>query len=177
MRLRFATLSIGWRCLSVSMLRFAGCVPLIVLLGAAPSPAMDPLRFFEGRTLAESSLKIVMKKPVATRTIGEGKIERDGSLTLIQTAFHDGKPEKQRHWRVRRAGADMFKASMNEAVGPVTIERVGNAYRFRYRMKGQLSVEQWVKPLAGGKSAQSSMKVKKLGLVVASSEGTIRKIG
>lgn len=158
-------------------MRFAGCVPLTFLLGAAPLPATDPLRFFEGRTVAESSLKIVMKKPVATRTIGVGKIERDGSLTLTQIAFHDGKPEKQRHWRVRRAGHDMFKASMNEAVGPVAIERVGDAYRFRFRMKGQLSVEQWVKPLAGGKTARSSMSIKKFGLVVASSEGTIRKVG
>lgn len=138
---------------------------------------MDPLRFFEGRTVAESSLKIIAKKPVATHTVGHGKIERDGSLTLTQTALHDGKPEKQRHWRVRRAGPDMFKASMNEAVGPVAIERVGNAYRFRFRMKGQLNVEQWVKPLGGGTTARSTMKVKKLGLVVASSEGTIRKVG
>lgn len=159
------------------ILRLACCVPLLALVGAAPKPATDPLRFFEGRTIAESSLKIVMKKPVATHTVGQGKIERDGSLTLIQTAFHDGKPEKQRHWRVRRGGGDTFKASMNEAVGPVAIERVGDAYRFRFKMKGQLNVEQWVKPLAGGRTAKSSMKVKKFGVVVASSEGTIRKVG
>lgn len=158
-------------------MRPALCVPLLALLGATPAaPPADPLRFFEGRTISDSVMKIIMKKPVAARSIGQGRIEDDGSLTLVQQVLHDGQPQKRRHWRVRRSGGDMFTASMNEAIGPVAIDRIGNAYRFRFRMKGQLSVEQWVKPLAGGSVARSTMKVKKLGVVVATSDGTIRKV-
>ena len=158
-------------------LRLAVCVPLAALLGAAPPPpSTDPLRFFEGRTVADSTIKIILKKSVAARTIGQGRIERDGSLTLVQQVLHDGKPQNQRHWRVRRSGRNGFTASMNEAVGPVDIERVGDAYRFRFRMKGQLCVEQGVKPHANGTSARSTMKVKKLGVLVATSDGTIRKV-
>jgi hypothetical protein len=43
-------------------------------------------------------------------------------------------------------------------------------------MKGNLAVEQWVTPLPGGKSAQSRITVRKLGMLVAISDGTIRKL-
>lgn len=157
--------------------RLALCVPIAALLGASPPNAFsDPLGFFEGRTVSDSVMKVVMKKPVSARSIGHGRMERDGSLTLVQQVIHDGKPQKQRHWRVRRADGGGFTATMNEAVGPVTIDRVGEAYRFRFRMKNQLSVEQWVKPQANGAVARTTMKVKKLGVLVATSDGTIRKV-
>lgn len=157
--------------------RITSALALLLLLGAAPpSAVIDPLRFFEGRTLSDSMLKVMMKKPFSARSIGQGRMEPDGSLTLVQHVLHDGKPQKQRHWRVRRQGLDVFTASMNEAVGPVAIDRVGADYRFRFRMKNKLSVEQWLYPLPGGKVARSTMKVKKLGITVATSEGTIRKV-
>ena len=59
---------------------------------------------------------------------------------------------------------------------PVRIDKVGERYRFRFKMKGNLSVEQMMAPLPGGRSAQSSMKVRRLGITVATSTGTIRKI-
>lgn len=126
--------------------------------------------------MSDSMMKILLKAPIAARSVGEGRIGSDGSLILVQQVIHDGKPQKKRHWRVRRAGDGAFTASMNEAIGPVAIERVGDAYRFRFRMKGQLSVDQWVRPLPGGTAARSTMKVKKLGVTVATSDGTIRKI-
>jgi hypothetical protein len=43
-------------------------------------------------------------------------------------------------------------------------------------MKGGLSVEQWITPLPGGKSARSELTVRKLGMVVARGQGTIRKL-
>jgi hypothetical protein len=43
-------------------------------------------------------------------------------------------------------------------------------------MKGNLSVEQWVIPTDGGKAAKSRVTIRKLGVTVASSEGTIRRL-
>jgi len=159
------------------IVRAACCIPFVALLGAAPAPvSLDPLRFFEGRTVSDSVVKVVMKKPYSARSVGQGRIESDGSLRLVQQVLDEGQAPKQRRWLVRRAGDSGFTASMTEAVGPVVIDRVGNAYRFRFRMKDGLNVEQWMKPLPGGRSAQMNAKVRKFGMVVANSQGTIRKI-
>ena len=65
---------------------------------------------------------------------------------------------------------------MSEAIGPVTIEQVAGRYRFRFTMKGHLSVEQWLSPVDGGKAARNSMTVHKFGMRVGTSEGVIRKV-
>jgi hypothetical protein len=65
---------------------------------------------------------------------------------------------------------------MSDAVGAVTIDKVGSGYRFRFRMKGNLGVEQWLNPLAGGNSAKSVISVRKFGFTVASSEALVRKV-
>jgi hypothetical protein len=65
---------------------------------------------------------------------------------------------------------------MSEATGPVSVEKVGERFRFRFKMKGNLAVEQWLMPLPDGRSARSKMSVRKLGLTVARSESVIRKL-
>ena len=65
---------------------------------------------------------------------------------------------------------------MNEAAGPVVIDEIGDRFRFRFKMKGNLSVEQWITPNAGGKTGRTKLTIKKLGMTVANSEGTIRKL-
>ena len=65
---------------------------------------------------------------------------------------------------------------MSDAVGPVQIQQIGGKFLFKFKMKGKLAVEQWIMPLPGGKSAKSKVTVKKLGVRVATSEGTIRKL-
>jgi len=77
---------------------------------------------------------------------------------------------------VRRTSADQYLASMSDAVGPVTIDKVGERYRFRFTLKGNLRAEQMLTPLPGGQSARNSLKVKRMGITVATTEGTIRKI-
>lgn len=157
--------------------RAACCIPFAALLGAAPAPeALDPLHFFEGRTVSQSTVKVMLKKPYSARSIGQGRIEPDGSLSLVQQVLDEGQPPKQRRWRVRRADADSFTGSMTEAVGPVAIDKVGEAYRFRFRMKDGLSVEQWLKPLPGNRAAAMTAKIRKLGMTVASTQGMVRKI-
>jgi hypothetical protein len=153
---------------------------LLVLLAPAiarSEPLASPLKFFEGRTDTRSTTKIMMSKPYRTRTLGEGRIEPDGSLVLVQQVEEPGKPARQRRWHVREVAPGRFAGTIwDEATHKVAIDEVGARYRLRLRMKGGLNVEQWLTPLPGGMSARSLMTVRKLGIVVARAEGVIRKL-
>lgn len=142
----------------------------------AIAATVDPFTFFEGRTENQSTVKVVLKKPYASRTVGHGRREADGSFTLVQKVEDEGRPTHERRWHVRRVAPDRYSGTMSEAVGPVVIERVGDRYRFRFKMKGKLSAEQWLTPLPGGRAARNIVKVKKMGVIIATTEGTIRKV-
>jgi hypothetical protein len=77
---------------------------------------------------------------------------------------------------MRQVAPDRFAGSMSEAVGPVTAEEIGGRFRFRFKMKGNLTVEQWLTPLPEGQEALSKVVVRKFGMKVGSAEGTIRKL-
>ena len=151
---------------------------LAMLMVSAPAAAdiADPLRFFEGRTENVGTAKVMFHKPFRTHSTGRGRIERDGSLTLVQRVEDEGKAPRERRWKVRQTGPGRYLGTMTDALGPVAIERVGSAYRFRFKMKGNLRVEQWLKPLADENSARSTTRVKKLGMTVATSDAVIRKL-
>lgn len=165
---------------------FAGRLALaavpIAMLGASASASSaveelgsDPLRFFEGRTESLSTVKLIMRKPFSSKSMGDGEIA-NGVLSLVQRVEEDGKTPFNRRWKMRQVGPGHFTGSMNEAVGPVTVEEVGDQYRFRFKLKGSLSVEQWLTPLPGGKVARSKTTIRKLGMTVGRSEGTVRKL-
>jgi hypothetical protein len=117
-----------------------------------------------------------MKKPYKSRSIGRGEIKADGSLLLIQLVEEEGKPPHERRWHIREISPGRFTGTMSEAKGPVTIDEVGGKYRFRFRMKGNVSVEQWIAPLPGGKTASTKVMIRKMGITVGHSEGTIRRL-
>lgn len=143
---------------------------------ASAERASDPLRFWEGRTESVSTVKVVMKKPYRSRSVGRGEIRSDGSLLLVQRVHEDGKPPHERRWHIRKVAPGRYSGTMNEAKGPVTIEEVGGKFRFRFKMKGNLSVEQWLTPLPGGASALNEVTIKKMGIKVGHSEGRVRKL-
>lgn len=154
----------------------------IALVGASaaagprsPDPQTDPMRFFEGKTESLSTIKLIMRKTYHSRTIGDGKID-DGFLNLVQRVHEDGKSPYERRWRVRQIAPGRFSGTMSEAKGPVIVEQVGGRYRFRFKLKGNVSIEQWLTPLPGGQSARSKLTIRKLGMTVGRSEGTIRKL-
>lgn len=150
-----------------------------LVVAAAPTVAADtadPLRFFEGRTESTGTVKVMFRKPARTHSIGTGRIEHDGSLTLVQQVDDEGKPPHERRWRIRQVGPGRFTGTMSDASGPVLIEKVGARYRFRFKLKGNLSVEQWIAPRADGMSADNSTTVHKLGMRVVTGNGIIRKI-
>jgi hypothetical protein len=145
-------------------------------LASAAQPNVDPLRFFEGRTETVGTVKVMFHKPYWTRSVGAGRIEDDGSLILVQHVEDEGKAPHERRWHVRRTATNAFVASMSEAVGPVSIDRIGDRYRFRFSVKGNYHAEEILTPLPGGRSARNTLKVKRFGITVATTEGTIRKI-
>lgn len=154
-----------------------GLIGTALLAASADAQRLrQPLRFFEGRTEMVSIVKVMMNKPYRSRTLGAGRILPDGSLSLSQRIFDEGKAPTKRLWRVRQVGPGRFAGTMTEAVGPVVIQEVGGRYRFTFRMKGALAIEQWLNPLPGGRSARTSLTVRKFGLKIASSTGTIRRI-
>lgn len=152
----------------------------IALLGASalagsPNPQTDPMGFFEGRTEGVSTIKVMTKKPYRSRTVGRGEI-KEGVLHLVQRVNEEGKPAFDRHWRMRQVAPGRFSGTMSEARGPVTAEEVNGRYRFRFKMKGNVAIEQWLTPQPGGKSAVSKVTIRKFGMTVGRSEGTIRRL-
>ena len=160
------------------VLRFLSLLFALVatlMIPASAAGQRDPLGFFEGRTESVSTVKILLKKAYTSRALGTGKINADGSLVLVQRVEGEG-PTKTRRWHIRRVGPGRFTGTMTEATGPVSIEEIDGRYRFRFKMKGGLSVEQWLTPSADGRSASNRVTVKKFGIRVGNSSGTIRKI-
>jgi len=156
--------------------------PVIFLAALVPSAAasmpatVNPLSFFQGTTEIVGTMKVLMHRPQRTRSIGRGQINPDGSLTLVQRVEHEGRPSYVRRWEIHKTAPGRFSGSMSEARGPVSVDQVGNRYRFRFKLKGDLLVEEWLTLLPGGQSATSSMTVRKFGVAVATSQSLIRRI-
>jgi len=144
--------------------------------GVSAAPLKQPLRFFEGRTELSGTLKAFMKGTRRVLSIGHGTITSDGTLTLVQQVEDEGEKPHQRVWRIHQVAPGKFSGFMSEAAGPVTIEQVGDKYRFRFNLRGGLTAEQWIVPNADGGSGLSVLTVRKLGMVVARSEATIRRL-
>ena len=142
---------------------------------AAAAPSTNPMDFFEGRTEGTGTMRIVFRKPFHSKSVGQGTM-RGGTMTLVQRVEEAGKPAHDRRWIIRRIGAKRFTGTMSDAVGPVTIDEIGGRYRFRFKMKGHLSVQQWLIPLPGGTAARNSVTIRKLGMTVGSGDGMIRKV-
>lgn len=153
----------------------------IAACGLAPASAsaqqlQEPIRFFEGSTVGESTVNIIFHKPYGSKTTGQGRINADGSLDLVQHVEEDGKAPFQRRWHMKPIAPGRWSGTMTDAVGPVSADQVGNRYRFRFSMKDNVRVEQWLTPLPGGKSARNEATIRKHGFVVGHSNGIIRKM-
>lgn len=151
----------------------------VLALGLAPGAStqpLDPMRFFEGRTESVGTVKIAMQKPFRSRAVGRGEIMPDGSLHLVQRIEDQGQLPKERRWRMRKVGDGRYSGTMSEAKGPVTAEEIGGRFRFRFRMEGSVSVEQWLTPSANYRSAESRVTIRKYGVLVGRSHAVIRRL-
>jgi hypothetical protein len=154
----------------------AAAASLLCIPAPAAAENPHPLRFFEGRTEGLGTIRLMLKKPFRTRSVGKGRFERDGSLLLVQRVEDEGRPPHERRWKIRQVGPSRFTGTMSEATGPVIIDEIGGRYRFRFKMKGNLTVEQWLAPIAGGLSVRNRITIRKFGMTVGSGEGIIRKV-
>jgi hypothetical protein len=148
-------------------------------LAAVPCQAAaleDPLSFFEGKTESVGTVKIAMKKAYKSRAVGTGEITDDGTLILVQRVEDQGQPPKDRRWKMRKVGPGKYTGTMTEAKGPVTVEEVAGKYRFRFRMDGNVSIEQWLIPAKDWRSAASKVTIRKYGVLVGRSDSVIRKL-
>jgi hypothetical protein len=143
---------------------------------ADPTPKLDMLAFFTGKTHAENVMKIVLKKParLVVDSIG-GKGDR-GDFVLIDTVKEEGKPERTRKWVMKQVSPGRFTGSLSDATGPVDVTVDGDEALILYTMKGGLKVRQEMKLLPDGKTLSNEVVVKKFGLKFASVEGRIRKL-
>lgn len=158
------------------ILRPAVLALAIGLAVPASAQEVDPMRFFEGRTESVGTVKIAMQKPFRSRAVGKGEILADGSLKLVQRIEDEGALAHERRWTMRKVSPGRYTGRMSEARGPVTVEEVGGNYRFRFRMQGNVAVEQWLIPAADGRSARSKVTIRKYGVRVGGSDGVIRKL-
>ena len=71
------------------------------------------------------------------------------------------------------AGVDRVRRIVTQRVA---LRQVGDRYKFNFKLKNNMSVEEWMTPAADRKSARTNVKVRRFGITVATSEGTIRKV-
>jgi hypothetical protein len=162
----------------IRVARIGTCIAASVLFPEPTfaGPLKEPLAFFDGATVTESRVQLMFRTTFTSRSIGRGRINSDGSLDLVQQVEEEGRRPFKRRWHITRVAPGRFTGSMSEATGKVVVEEVGNRYRFRFPMKGNLKIEQWLAPRDGGRSAALETIIRKHGIVVGRSRGTIRKI-
>ena len=153
-----------------------GCAMSSPSLGSA-LPVFSPNSFFEGRTEGEGVLKTLFSASKKVTVHGSGRVTPGGALILDQTVEEQGKPAIQREWHIEGTGAGHFSGALSDAEGPVDAEATGNRLRIRFVTKGGLRAEQWLYLAADGRSVRNHMTFRKLGVVVATLDETIRKTG
>lgn len=155
----------------------AACVALPEHAGLARAePAFSPNAFFAGRTVGEATLKVVFSGASPVHVVGEGHVEPDGTLVLVQRIERGDEPAQTRTWRIHRVGdSQRYRGTLSTAEGPVTGDVEANRLHLRFVADGGLDTEQWLYLQPGGQIAWNRMVVRKFGLPLAVLEETIRK--
>ena len=155
---------------------------LLVSCAGAPrattraAPPFIAERFFAGRLDGVGTLKIVLHAPAMTHVTSVGHAGADGVLALDQHIEQQGKPARDRQWRIRPLGNGRYTGTLTDASGPVTGETQGNRLHLHFPMKGGMRLDQWLTLSADGQVAQNHLIVRKLRVTVATLDETIRKI-
>ncbi len=146
------------------------------LHSAAPAPAFDVVKLFEGRTEGQARLKVIFKSPKSVRVQSRGRKLPDGTLVLVQDIAEEGKPRRSREWRMREISPGQFSGTLSDAGGPISGTVQGNRFHVRYAMKNGLQAEQWLTLRPDGKTVHNVMHVTKLKVRIATLDETIRKL-
>ena len=147
----------------------------LLLVVQAPA-AQGPEHFFVGRTEGTGTVSIAFSGRHAVRDRSRGRIERGNILILDQIVEEQGKPARNRTWRLVRAAGNRITGTISDARGPVTGDVRGNILHLRYRSAEGPDVEQWITLRAGGRTAHNRMVFKRFGMTVATMESVIRRV-
>ena len=150
-------------------------------LAAVPSasPAQtargfDPVTFFDGATTGKGRLKKMFSSAQATHVSGLGRVE-GGVLVLDQSVTIAGEPRRERQWRLHAAGPGRWAGTLSDARGPVTASAAGAVLTIAYTSNDGMGITQTVTLAPDGRSARNRMKVRKLGMTVATLDETITR--
>ncbi len=145
-------------------------------VGTPAGPVFRPEAFFLGRTEGTGILKIMFRRHRVVHVHGDGRIDPSGALILDQDVEDAGKPVQHRRWKMQSLGGGSYAATLSDATGPVvgTVER--DTLRLVFREKGGFRIKQSLVLLSDGKGARNRLTIRKMGIVVATLNETIRRI-
>ena len=110
------------------------------------------------------------------RDHGRGRMERGNVLVLEQVVEEEGKPPRNRTWRLRRTPDNRITGTITDVRGPVTGSVSGNVIHLRYQSVDGPSVEQWIALAPGGRVARNHMVYSRMGVTVATVDTVVRRV-
>ena len=141
---------------------------MLAASGSAQEPkSFDPVAFFTGATQGRGELREMLGKPRKIVTQSVGRVDKDGWLILDQKVAVEGDPLRQRRWRLKLVAPGRYSGTLSDAKGPVEVEVREAVVRVRYVIKGNIKVEQELRPQPGGRSVLNRGTFKKFGVKVA----------
>lgn len=142
-------------------------------LQAASSPTFTPQAGFGGSSHGNGTLRLFLGRQKRFHVDSRGVEEPDGTLRLEQTVTFEGKPAKQRTWRIRTTASGDYAATLSDAAGPVTGHTEGATLYLRYRIKGPLVMHQTLRLMPDGRTIDNVGRITLLAIPVGRLHETI----
>ena len=160
----------------MTLLITTGCVgaPASTEL-AQPAPHFSPRRFFTGSTEGRGLLLTMMPPQKTVVVQGSGRAEGEASVVLDQSIERTGSKISHREWRLTETSPDRYSGTLTDATGPVSGVVTGNDFHVHYRIKGGMTVDQHLYLQPGEAIVLNRMAFRKMGIVVARMNETIRR--
>lgn len=151
-----------------------GPLPPSAFGGPGGGPALEPERWFEGRTLSFGVFENGGGAPTSRfSTEAVGRREGD-ALVLDQTVRLGDGSVQQRQWRLRRLDAHRYEATAGPVVGTAAGEAHGRVFHWTYTLSlppgdwlRRVEFEHWMYLADDGETLLNRFTVRKLGFVVA----------
>lgn len=155
----------------------AGCLGSPPFAPPVPAPSFSAQQFFSGHSEGQGTLHSVGHGAEQVSVHGLGHVEPDGTLVLDQLVERASQPRHRREWRLREVSPGHYAGTLSDAVGPVTGAVQGNQLQLAFDGKGGLKIRQWITLAPDGRSATNVLKARKMGVLVAVLDETIRQTG
>ena len=167
------------RALRLALIPVAACSVAGAGLAASAAPSQnarsfDAVAFFTGNTTGEGKLKKMFSAAQVVRVTGRGRVE-GGVLVLDQTVSITGEPRRERQWRLRAGAPGRWSGTLSDAKGPVLAQASGAVLTIAYTSDEGMGITQTVTLAPDGNSARNRMKIRKLGMTVATIDETITR--